>query len=53
MATDNRPRHPLTKRFVPDPHSAGRALMAKHVKQVQAAPRPSSGGLAKNPPVKK
>jgi hypothetical protein len=26
---------------VPDAHSQGRAFIAKHVKQVQAAPRPT------------
>lgn len=33
MATpDHRPRHPITGKFVPDPHSTGRALMARHAK---------------------
>jgi hypothetical protein len=35
---NDRPRHPLNGQFLAHPHTVGRALMAQHRKQAQAAP---------------
>jgi len=45
MAIDTKPRHPLTKQFVPDPHSTGRALVARHLKQSQPPPKGTPKGV--------